>query len=343
LRDVTTSSAQDLAVRTYVCEAMSDCSFDSITAVERLRSGENHVVYRVSYLAPTGDINDVVVRAGSGDDAERDRAHREATVLSMVGGIVGPEMYDFRSDWPGFRGPVICMQFIGGHQRELNAVSQQDMQRLGALVQRLHALSVDDLDEWTGSDRGLPTYAEERWRSHLVSRLPSIRDPLPGALQRRLRAAVGLVSDAMEQLTGLADGGGDESLVLLHADLSGANVVWAAHPVLIDWEYARLGDRADEVGYLFTQNDLGESHRAAFWRGYGAPVASEKLGRVIRRVRLWEPMTLLGSIMWWLDAWSRAEGVPSVKSDLSLPKTAEYYLQEAIERLDRFERMFGRN
>jgi len=50
-------------------------------------------------------------------------------------------------------------------------------------------------------------------------------------------------------------------------------------------------------------------------------------------------MTLLGSIMWWLDAWSRAETTPE-KPDRSLSRTAEHYLQQAVNRLDRFDRMF---
>ena len=341
LRDVTASSAEDFAVRSYVAEVMPDCSLESITLVERLRSGENHVVYRVSYLDPEGDGKDVVVRAGSGDDAERVPAHREATVMRKVGGLVGPEIHDFRPRCPGFEGPIICMQFLAGDQPALNRVGQQDVQRLGDVVQRLHALPVDDLTAWGPGDLGLLTYAQERWRAHLASRLPAIRDPLPGALQRRLRAAVGLASDDMGELMARADEGLDESLVLLHGDVSGANVIWAPHPVLIDWEYARLGDPADEVGYLFTQNDLGQAHRAAFWRGYGGRMTATMLDGIMQRARLWEPITLLGSIMWWLDAWSRGEATPTVKSDPSLPKTGEYYLQQAVERLDRFERMFS--
>jgi thiamine kinase-like enzyme len=341
LRDVTASSAEDFSIRSYVAEVMPDCSFESITLVERLRSGENHVVHRVSYVDPGGDGRDVIVRAGAGVDAEQVRAHREAIVMRKVGGVVGPGIHDFRPRCPGFDGPIMCMQFLAGDQPALNRVRQPDLQRLGEVVQRLHALPVDDLTDWGPGDLSLPTYAKERWRAHLAFRLPAIRDPLPGALQRRLRAAVGLASDDMEALMARLHEGTEESLVLLHADISGANVIWAPHPVLIDWEYARLGDAADEVGYLFTQNDLGQAHRAAFWRGYGRRITATMLDRILQRVRLWEPTTLLGSVMWWLDAWSRAEATPASELVPLLPRTAEYYLQQAIERLDRFERMFS--
>lgn len=36
--------------------------------------------------------------------------------------------------------------------------------------------------------------------------------------------------------------------------------------MLIDWEYTRLGDPADEIAYLFDQNGLDPSRREAFWR-----------------------------------------------------------------------------
>ena len=35
-----------------------------------------------------------------------------------------------------------------------------------------------------------------------------------------------------------------------------ADLLWDAEPILIDWEYARLGDPADEIAYTFTQNAL---------------------------------------------------------------------------------------
>lgn len=315
---------------------MPECSPASITLVERLRSGENHIVYRVSYIDAEGVGRDVVVRTGSGDEAERARAGREATVMRKVGGLVGPEIHDFRPHYPGFDGPIMCMQFLPGGQPPLNQAREQDLERLGEVIQRLHGLPVDDLADWERPQPGLAAYAQERWQAHLAARLPAIRDPLGDELQRRLRAAAVLAQQSMGELIAALDESPEERLVLLHADVSGTNVIWVPHPVLIDWEYARLGDPADEIGYAFTQNDLGPAQRSAFWRGYGRSTTGAMLPSVMHRARLWEPVTLLGSIMWWLDAWSTVE-----HADRSLPRTAEYYLQQAIDRLDRFERTFS--
>jgi thiamine kinase-like enzyme len=155
-------------------------------------------------------------------------------------------------------------------------------------------------------------------------------------LQERLTAAVAVVAGAVEDLRGLvslADGG----LVLLHADISGANVLWVPEPVLIDWEYVRLGDPADEVAYLFTQNALSEPQQEAFWRGYSERLADAHLRSIAQRVSFWKPITLLGSVFWWLDAWSRAEAAgASGHSDSVTAREPDYYLEQALARLDRF-------
>lgn len=328
----------DLAVRSYVCEVMGDCSADQIRVVDRFRSGENHAVYQVSYFDPKGEVRQVVVRVGSGDGAERLRAQREARVLGKVGGVAGPELYDFSATTPWFTGPVMCMQFIPGDHRELREVQEEDLRRLGAVVRSLHTLPVDDLRDWEPRELGLSSYIEERWQGHLASRLSAIRDPLPSPVQQRLRAAVDLVSGSLEPLRELVELAPDESLVLLHADISGANLIWAPQPVLIDWEYARLGDPADEVAYLFTQNQLSPSQRGAFWSGYSPDDKDQPLDPMADRVRYWEPMTLLGSVLWWLDAWSRADELATAGgTDPALPKPADYYLGQALRRLDHFE------
>lgn len=330
------------AVLEYVCSVIAGCRSEDITAVDRIAGGENHAVYSVSYQDPEGRLNEVVVRLGSGDPAELFRADREARVLSTVGGIAGPKLYDFSVGVPGLEGSAMCLQFIRGQQLDLSEVGPGDHQRLGGLVWWLHDQPVEDLQDWTPGHMGLFSYVEERWEEHLASRLSAVRDPLPGPLQRRLRRAVGLTSDAAEELKGLVQGDHSERLVLLHADISGANLLWAPNPVLIDWEYARLGDPADEIAYLFTQNNLRTNQQESFWRGYSTNMDPTQLNRIAERVRLWGPITILGSILWWLDAWSRKERTGAQPlSEPSLPRSADYYLNQAMLRLDRFDLVQG--
>ena len=115
-------------------------------------------------------------------------------------------------------------------------------------------------------------------------------------------------------------------------------------PVLIDWEYARLGDPADEIAYLLDQNDLSPGQREAFWRGYneGASIQSP-LKHITRRVDWWEPVTLLGSALWWVERWvRRAAGDAAGTVDPDVPRDPGYYADHAIRRLDRLERLLDR-
>jgi thiamine kinase-like enzyme len=113
--------------------------------------------------------------------------------------------------------------------------------------------------------------------------------------------------------------------------------------VLIDWEYARLGDAADEVAYIFNQNDLAEEQRAAFCRGYAQSRRSARhVDYVMNRVHWWEPITVLGSAFFWVNLWSqRADADAAGYVDDSVPKEQEYYREHTTRRLERFEQLVG--
>jgi aminoglycoside phosphotransferase (APT) family kinase protein len=328
-------SNREPLVRAYVCRAFVDCLAERIVSIDELVPGENNAVYKVAYRDAEGDMNQVLVRLGPRDAAGRIRAEREALVLKKVGGVAGAKLYDFSAEEPGFGRPVMCLEFLQGDQPDLSEVGGEDFGRLGRLVRWLHAQPVDDLGDWVPVDIGLSAYVQERWRDHLASRLGAIRDPLSSSLQARLTAAVAVAADAVHELEELCSRV-DDQLVLLHGDISGSNLLWVPEPVLIDWEYARLGDPADEIAYLFTQNALDDSQQDAFWRGYSRGMAAYQVRRIIERVRCWEPITLLGSVLWWLDAWSRTETASAMgQNESTLAREPDYYLEQAVARLDR--------
>jgi aminoglycoside phosphotransferase (APT) family kinase protein len=330
-----TPEHRERLVSAYVCRAVADCPADRIMSVDPLVPGQNNVAYKVAYRTREGDLNEVLVRLGPRGAAGRLRAEREALALEKVGGVAGPRLYDFRADDSDLGRPVMCLEFLRGDQPDLSEVGPEELDRLGRLVQWLHAQPVDELGDWAPTDVGLSAYVRERWRDHLASRLAAIRDPLPLALQKRVRAAVAAAAGAVEELERLPSPAGDQ-LVLLHADISGGNLVWVPEPRLIDWEYARLGDPADEIAYLFTQNALDESQQDAFWRGYSQGLPDDRVRSIARRSHYWEPITLVGSVLWWLDAWSRTEAAGIRGHDEpTLAREPGYYLEQAVTRLDR--------
>lgn len=75
--------------------------------------------------------------------------------------------------------------------------------------------------------------------------------------------------------------------------------------MLIDWEYAHVGDAADEIAYTFNSNDRSEQQRQIFWRGYRDGRGRHPHADVAQRVRWWEPVTVLGSAFFWVELWAQ--------------------------------------
>lgn len=321
------------AVRGYACEVVG-CPTDDTVSVSRFEEGNRHAVYRVAYRDAAGADASVVVRVGlAADPVACAQAEWEAGVLDKVGGVAGPRLYDFRRQSRWFDTPVMCLQFVPGHQRDMGSLAPADIEKLGAVVGRLHGRFTAPAD--TDEPIDVAAYAETRLGSILAG-LVWARAPLPAPFQSRLRGAADTV-EAMFEAWRVADGfDTGATLVLLHGDIGPGNVLWGPEPVLIDWEYARRGDPADEIAYLFDQNGLVNTQREAFWRGYAGATGSAALAGGRDRVAWWEPVTLLGSALWWAERWvRRAEADAVGVVDPVAPKDRGYYLDHVVGRLDR--------
>jgi aminoglycoside phosphotransferase (APT) family kinase protein len=290
------------AVRAYVAEGLGR----DAASISRFEAGNRHHVFRA---------DDVVVRVSLTDDAvERARAQHEATVLEALAGRAAPRLLDLRLTSRWFTAPVMSMTFVSGEQLALVDASPAQIEQLGAVVAGVHRTPFGSTTDTIAS------YAEAR-RRHIFGGLPWLRDPLPADLREPLRAA----ADAL----GALDAASPEPLALLHGDIALGNVLWGPDPVLIDWEYARVGDPADEIAYLFDQNELDATQRDAFWCGYRPSTG------IVERIAWWEPLTLLGSTLWWAERFVRRS---EHEDDPEVPKDATYYLQEIQRRVNRLQR-----
>ena len=256
----------------YVSAGAVGCSPDRITAASRFQDGNRHAVYKVSYVSPAGTTEDLVVRVSlSGAPADCAQAEREATVLKKAGGIAAPLLYDFRCNSRWFETPTMCMEFVPGQQKELRSAALGEIERLGSVVAWVHELPVDDLVDGSSEPGDLVSYAEGRLQS-IMSTLVWARDPLPAAIQSRLRIA----ANSVQRSWGKARRAGASTLARLSLSSTvipaPGTYFGARAPILIDWEYARLGDPADEIAYLLDQNDLSQDNARRF--GVGTEGAS---------------------------------------------------------------------
>ena len=305
----------------------------------RFEDGNRHDVYKATYLDAAGLATDLVVRVSLGDDdAERVQAEREALVLQRLAGVGAPQLIDLRSSNPWFETPVLSMQFVQGRSLELRSATSAEIERLGSVVASIHTQPVEDLADCFAQTGTILSYADDRLQ-HILRGLPWARAPLPASQRACLHHVADFIQSDWTARCDTESFRTDENLALLHGDIAFGNVLWGPDPVLIDWEYARLGDPSDEIAYLFDQNGLAADHRNAFWRGYRAHAGSDvSLADTIERVKWWEPLTLLGSTLWWVERFVRStEARDAGKRDPAVPKDPAYYLEQALVRLERLE------
>jgi hypothetical protein len=216
-------------VGSYVSAVMPDCAPDRITTVTGLEAGEDHAVYRVSYLDPVGVPRDVVTRIATSKYA-RDCAtgEREAAALRKVGGYGAPRLYDFRCESRWFDGPAMCLQFVEGRKRA--PLLTDDFERLGALVGWLHTLITDDLDGWQlPAPATAAAYLDVRL-TKIDEKLLSVRDPLPAVVQHRLRHVTSQLRKRLDLRSRADVFHTNDALALLHGDVAGGNIFWTRSP-----------------------------------------------------------------------------------------------------------------
>ena len=334
LMTAASEEALQASVAAYAADVVG-CTPDHILAVSRFEAGNRHAVFAVRYRQASGAGHSVVVRVAYGAAPEdRAQAQREAAVLEVMGGVAAPALYDFRRSSPWFESSAMCIQFLAGHPRDLTSTGATDIERLGAALRSVHRRPTRDLREWLPSAGTVASYAEARLDSILAG-VVWVRDPLPAGLQARLRAAAEALARGFEASARTPAFTTRAPLALLHGDPAADNILWCPDPVLIDWEYARLGDPADELAYLFDQNGLTALQREAFWAGY-----QDSSTEVAQRVTCWEPVTLLGSALWWVERWVRRTDADAVgRADAVAPREPTYYLDRILRRVDRLDRL----
>jgi aminoglycoside phosphotransferase (APT) family kinase protein len=330
-------------VRRYAAEVAGDRALGAVKAVVRFSGGDRHAVFKVTYPARSNRADSLVVRLSARSDAaECEQVTREGAVLAALGGRTAPRLLDVRCDGRWFDAPVMCSEFIAGDHRELARATRSELAGLGAVIGSVHARPAGELAGHLGGPRTATGYLDQ-WGEIVAGYLPKLRRPLPAQVEFGVERALSSVTRILAgPLRGAWPDAG-ERLVLLHGDVTTGNVLWADRPVLIDWEYARLGDPADDVAYIFGQHGLSGSQRRAFWSGYRRSVDPPAVDGIAARARLWEPVILLGSALWWLERWSAQVGVDDVAEvGPQLSKPPGYYLEQAVRRLERFDAAAGR-
>jgi len=160
---------------------------------------------------------------------------------------------------------VLVSERLAGGPRPFARASARDLRALGALLCRVHGTR-------QGASGHLPAW-------------PSAVRTLAGYRRRRLADALALAGERGEALAPALDRApadpapGRRPFRLLHGDPVAANLVWGpGGPRLVDWEFWRMGDPAEDLAYLAEVNDLPPPALAAVLEGYGEAAVGERVG-----------------------------------------------------------------
>lgn len=203
---------------------------------------------------------------------------REAAALRLLAGRApAPALV---RDRPG----ELVTRRLPGAPRPLGDAGADELRALGAVLRRVH-------DAWPGRAGGLPHWPApatglEAYRRARAEDAARLLGPGPDA---RLARALGRVP--------ASPCGERRPFRLVHGDLVAANLVWhEGVPVLVDWEFWRMGDPAEDLAYLTEVNDLGAASLDRVLDGYGDPGMAVRLGP-------WRGLMALEA-----GAWYRAAG-----------------------------------
>jgi aminoglycoside phosphotransferase (APT) family kinase protein len=222
-----------------------------------------------------------------------DALAREAEGLRLVAGRPwAPRLVAAR---PG----VVVTSRCPGAPRALAALGAGDARRLGAVLREVHETrrAAEGGLWWWASPAGSPDAYRERRAEDAEAALAGT--PFAGLARRALPVASG-------------GGGAPEPFRLLHGDLVEANLVWGSGgPALVDWEFWRMGDPAEDLAYLAELNRLPDAVFAEVLGTYGRP-------EIAGTIDAWRPIVALDAGGWYLGQGMAGEAEPLLERGAAL-------------------------
>lgn len=173
---------------------------------------------------------------------------------------------------------LLVTTYVPGKPRDLTRVTRTEATALGATLRQVHETARSSrarLAHWRSPARSLAAYRRRR-----VADMQAAAPPRWRALAEQV-ARSEEPPDPRSQFR------------LLHGDLAGANIIWTPDPTLVDWEFWRMGDPAEDLAYLFVVSDLPARVEGDVLAGYADPTASS-------RVDAWRHTCALDAGFWFL-------------------------------------------
>lgn len=223
-----------------------------------------------------------------------------------------------------FDGRLLVHDFVPGAPGPLAGASDGQLGDLAGVLAAIHSHATSTFTVWPAIMPRTGTRADcFRARLQSLDHFESYHAGLPPVLHQRIHELI----DGLERLSHFEASWRGRTFAQLHGDLSAGNILWAGDAVwLLDWEYARQGDPAEELAYLLTEQELPRERWDVLRDAY---IAAGGLPGVWERLPAYLPLVTLDSALWWAD-YLRARDVD--------PATHA----EFMGRLEQSERLMGR-
>jgi len=198
---------------------------------------------------------------------------------------------------------LLVHEHMPGTNAPAGSVSLAARERLGEALAWVHRHERDGYMIWPSLDPRSGTRADAyRARLAPLRRYRSVAAATDAA--RRIAALEAIAADLPPE-----NGWHDTSFALIHGDLSPGNILWEGDNVhLIDWEFARDGDPAEDLAYLIAEGRLTPDSFSDIAEAY---VASDGDPWALARVGAWLPLVTLDAELWWADWGTSSPSPPS--------------------------------
>jgi Ser/Thr protein kinase RdoA (MazF antagonist) len=268
--------------------------------IEPAPGGSTGRTFRI--LNPAGAHELVVRLARPGLEAWLQHEEQVLRELATLPGACSPRDITHIDDPALPEGQMLVHTHLRGEPRSLLDVSVEARERLGECLERVHRQVREGFMIWPALEVRQGTRADA-WRARLASlgQFRAASGPVPGIEERidRLRA-IDLHPSAGWQ---------ERIFSTIHGDLSAGNILWEGEqPTLIDWEFAREGDSAEDLAYLVAEQRLGPDLVADIAEGY---VGAGGEAWAFARLPAWLPLVTLDAALWWADYWLAQEADPT--------------------------------
>ena len=219
-----------------------------------------------------------------------DRLTVEVDALSDVSGCPGvPRLHLLTHN-------LLVLDYLPGEPRDLHLLDDSHFKALARRLACIHASEYAAFTPWPETELRAGTRADLfRFRAAALSSYACYEEAQAGVVHAAL-------PELLRRLSALdlsAPGWRSAEFTRLHGDLSRGNLLWHGAEVgLIDWEYSRVGDPAEDLAYLLSeQPDVIEQ----LARVVGPYIAAGGAPDVARRMPAYGLFTAVDSALWWSD------------------------------------------